>query len=70
MCTNGNISSLATNPCNIKSNQLDTATEEGFKHLEHHVTKILMFENVGLFWKSGHIFAWIILRIVWSSETI
>ena len=35
--------------------QLDTATEEGFRHIEHHVTKITILENAG-FCKSGHIF--------------
>ena len=29
--------------------RLDTATEEDLRHLEHHDTKISIFENVGLF---------------------
>ena len=29
--------------------KLDIATEEGFRHLEHHDTKISNFENAGLF---------------------
>ena len=30
--------------------RLDTATEEGFRHLELHDIKIWIFENAGLFW--------------------
>ena len=35
--------------------RLDTATEEGFRHLEYYDTKIPIFENAGLFQIRSHI---------------
>ena len=52
MHTNEYIATLPTQPCNSKPistyYRLDTATEESFKNLEHHDTKILIFENAGI----------------------
>ena len=51
MHTNDYIASLATYPCKSTSicNRLDTATEEGFRYVEHHDVKIWVFKNAGLF---------------------
>ena len=57
--TNDYIVSLTTWPCNSTSicniYRLDTATEEGFRYVEHHDAKIWVFKNAG-FCKSGHIY--------------